>query len=337
MTVDKLPTRIKLESTTACQLRCPLCPTASGEVGRSLGTKNLKFENFKKFLDENSYVKEVELSNWGELFLNPEIIDIIKYAHSKSVLLTADNGSNLNTVSDEVLEALVLYKFKSITCSIDGVSQEVYSKYRVRGNVERVFENIKKINHFKKIHKTPYPYLLWQYVAFGHNEHEILEAKKKARKLNMTFHLKLNYDESFSPVKNKDLVKKLSGLDVSSRSEYKKKYNKAHNSGLCYQLWNNPQINSDGRLLGCCINYWGDFGNAFQTPLADLMNSSNYQYARSMLMGQVKEKEGIPCSSCSIYKERKLAGHWISPKDFMPPSLSTRIYRKVKRLFKRFF
>lgn len=46
----------------------------------------------------------------------------------------------------------------------------------------------------------------------------------------------------------------------------------------------NPQINWDGKLLGCCLNFWGDFGgNAFEQGLEHVLSSENLAYARRML------------------------------------------------------
>jgi MoaA/NifB/PqqE/SkfB family radical SAM enzyme len=64
--------------------------------------------------------------------------------------LTADNGVNLNAAKEDVLEGLVKCNFRRITCSIDGASSETYKVYRVGGNLDKVLENIKKINCYKK-------------------------------------------------------------------------------------------------------------------------------------------------------------------------------------------
>ena len=68
----------------------------------------MKFDDFKKLVDENPEVSHVELSNWGEMFLNPDIVKIMEYAYRKNVALTASNGVNLNTVKEPVLEAFAI-------------------------------------------------------------------------------------------------------------------------------------------------------------------------------------------------------------------------------------
>ena len=80
---------------------------------------------------------------------------------------------NINNVQKDVLEGLVKYRLRSMTCSIDGASNETYKTYRVKGNFETVIENIRKINFFKQKYQSEYPRLTWQFIVFGHNEHEI--------------------------------------------------------------------------------------------------------------------------------------------------------------------
>ena len=197
------PPRIRLEASTHCQLKCPTCETATGELYKTVAKGYLKFENFKGLVDANPWVREIELSNFGEIFLNPYISQIMQYAHEKGVHLRVSNGANLNTVRPHVLEEIVKYGVRHIRCSIDGATQEVYGQYRVRGNLETVLANIRAINEYKRQYGMRYPELTWQFVAFGHNEHELGKAKQMAAELGMDFDVKLNWDETYSPVRDK--------------------------------------------------------------------------------------------------------------------------------------
>ena len=71
---------IRLDASTVCQLRCPSCSTAKGLIDGNLGSKTLKFEDFKKIVDRNPWVRGIELSNWGEIFLNRDLLKIAEYA-----------------------------------------------------------------------------------------------------------------------------------------------------------------------------------------------------------------------------------------------------------------
>lgn len=296
---------IRIEASSICQLKCPVCPQAKGEMG-TIGKGYLKLKDFKKFIDNHPYFRNIELSNYGEIFLNPELKDIIRYAYIKKINLTARNGVNLNTTSEETIESLVKYQFKAMSISINGATNNTYKIYQREGNFDNVIENIKKINYYKKKYNIKFPELQWQFVIFGHNEHELPIAKKMAKELNMRFVTKFNWSPTYSPVKNKGFVRRETATGVASRHEYEQK-TKIMYLLPCYQLWNSPQINWDGRLLGCCINTWGDFGNAFTLGLAKCIKSEKYIYAKKMLLDKKGIREDIPCFYCDMYKKLQAA------------------------------
>jgi MoaA/NifB/PqqE/SkfB family radical SAM enzyme len=311
------PQAIRLDLSTHCQLKCPSCPTAQGKIKEQLGSGFVSLENFQKIVDQNHQISHIELSNWGEVLLNPELPQILEYAYQNNVIITIMNGANLNTAKPEALESLVKYKVRQITCSIDGASQETYSQYRIGGNFDKVIENIQLINHYKSIYKTEFPILLWQFVAFGHNEHEISQAKEMAKNLKMEFYVKLSWDEDISPLQNPDQVREKVNSKVATQSEFLEKNKRDYmNQYFCKQMFQSPQINWDGRILGCCINSWGDYGNAFDDKLSNVLNNEKMSYAREMLLGKALAKENIPCTTCSVYQNMKNNNTYLKEKDF---------------------
>ena len=310
------PSKIRIEASSVCQLRCPSCPRTTEAFQTVIGNGFLKFSDFKMLIDKNLWIKEIELSNYGEIFLNPEILEIIKYAYNRDVALRADNGTNLNNVSEDILESLVRYKFRSMTCAIDGASNETYKVYRVKGDFDTVIQNIKKLNLFKQQYKSRYPQLTWQFVPFGHNEHEIELAREMANSLDMNFHVNLTWDDGFSPLRNPEHTRKIAG--AASREEYKRMYGVDYKRGICRDLWDAPQINWDGKILGCSRNFWGDFGgNAFISGLYQSINSDKIKYARDMVLGKKPERDDIPCTTCDLYINMKADGRWLTKPSFL--------------------
>jgi len=303
-----MPGAIRLEAATVCQLACPICPTTLGTIKAELGAGFLRFDAFRRLVDDNPSVWRIELSNWGEIFLNPDLDRIIEYAYRRSVALTAWNGANLNHVREPVLESLARYRFRGITCSIDGVTQETYAAYRREGEIERVFENIRRLNAYKRRWKTAYPWLTWQMIAFRHNAHEVEAARARARELGMGFLLKSGVDPNFPPVPGGEGISPATpppppGEDLSLH--------------YCAQLWDEPQINFDGALLGCCLNTAQRFGpNVFEVGLARALADDRVRYAKRMLEGVAPPRPDVPCTSCHIYHQRARAGAWV---DRTPP------------------
>jgi len=310
------PSKVCLDISTKCQLKCPTCPTSNLMIKEGIGSGFLSYEDFERFTRDHPWITRIEISNWGEALLNPYFIKILKCAYEKSITITINNGINFNSASDNVFEAIVKYNVKSITCSIDGASQESYSKYRIKGNFNKVIANIRKLNEYKIKFDCHEPVLTWQYVIFGHNEHEIGKARTMAADLGMKFKLKLSWDDlyvsTFSPIIDKEIIKRETGLEVSTRKEYEEKYGINYAAGCCLNLWKSPNINFDGKLLGCCINYWDYFDNVFEKGLDYCLKSERYQYTKEMLMGLKPERKDIPCINCNVYLSRKSHGSYVT-------------------------
>ena len=350
--VSQLPREVRLEACNDCQLNCPECYVRRGAqdiIDKNGGFGYLKFSDFKNFIDNHSFIDEIELSNNGEIFLNPELDDIMKYAYEKGVILTANNGVNLNTVSEKTLENLVKYQLRDMVVSIDGATPEVYRIYRRGGDLNTVLNNIKIINKYKKQYNSEYPYLQWQFILFGHNEHEIDLAKERAAELGMEIYFAPNESPDYSPIHNPEMVEEKTGVkfvnrnadetnneeevpqsteDYSGTVDYEETDNAQAEEGqkigvvendmgaeYCLGLVRFPQINFNGDLLGCCILGDNSFKvNVFKEGLLNALNSEHVIKAKLMLSDFSQGPfEELACSSCGVYHDLKNAD---KPVDF---------------------
>lgn len=295
---------VSIDFSTICQLRCVECSTSKGITHNGIvGRGQLPYDDFVTFIDNNPEIKRMEMSNWGEIFLNKDITRIIKYAFEKGITLYCGNGTNFNDVEEETLEALVKYRVEYLNLSIDGATQETYEKYRVRGNLSKVFHNIERLNFYKEKYKSDFPKLSWQFVIFGHNEHELPLVKELCKKYNMAFNPKLNYS-SFSPVINRDFVRKESGLGVADRQEYKEMH-KHEYKAPCYHCFASPQINWNGDILGCSVNKWKTLGNVKTMSVVEWTESESFKSLVSVLFNGKECPENLPCYHCPNYQNKK--------------------------------
>lgn len=278
-----------------------------------LGSGHLKVADFEALLDNNPEIQHVELSNYGEMFLNPRLPQLLEAAHRRKVVVSGNNGVNLNFAREDALEAVVRYRVRALTCSIDGATQATYSKYRQNGDLDKVLHNIDRILHYKRQLRTGFPLLYWQFVVFGHNEHEVEQARSMAAERGMEFAPRLSWDTEYSPLANPELVVIQTGLGGATREEFKAKKGVDYTRDICYQLWRAPVVNWDGKLLGCCVNYWGDFGsNVFADGLANSAANSKMEQARGMLTGKLPAAPDVPCTTCSQYESVRDSGRWLT-------------------------
>ena len=295
---------VSIDFSTICQLKCVECSTSKGITHNGIvGKGQFRFDDFVRFVKNNPQIKRIEMSNWGEIFLNKDMAEIIKFANENGITLYCGNGTNFNDVDDLVLEYLVKYKVEYLNVSIDGACQETYSKYRVHGNIQKVFSNIEKLNYYKKLYGSDYPKLSWQFIIFGHNEHELPKIKELCKKYNMAFNPKLNYS-NYSPVKDKEFVRRESGLGVANRAEYKEMHKKDYKAP-CYHCFVSPQINWNGKILGCSVNKWKTIGDVNEMSISEWENS---QYHKTMVEILFEGKEcpnTIPCFYCPNYQKIK--------------------------------
>ena len=130
----------------------------------------------------------------------------------------------------------------------------------------------------------------------------------------------MNWDKEYSPIKNPEKVKKLTGIDALDVNTSPIVQLEQYLEGkiewyFCRDLWE-PQINWDGQVLGCCANYTDNFGgNIFEDGLLDALNNPKMIYAKNMVTNNAPPRDDIPCSKCWCYKAMKEANVWLkSPK-----------------------
>lgn len=300
------PSKLRIDASTTCQLQCTDCYMRLKNSG-SVGTGFLTFDNFKRVVDENPCIKEIELSNSGEIFLNPDLVKIIRYSFEKNIHLTAINGVNFNTVSDEQIDALVKYNFGIVGISLDGATQETYERYRRCGNYEKVICNIKKLIDTKKKYNSSFPKIVWQFILMEHNEHEVSLVKREAAKLGIPVWYKLNWNDKYHPT-NRELLQSVTGLQYLTREEHRVKTSKTYlGATVCKQMFLSPQINWDGRLLGCCELFEEDYNeNVFEIGLKAALQSPLFVQSKEFLLERIAEDAyNGPCSRCIKRKKMR--------------------------------
>lgn len=297
----RLGNAVRLEACARCQLHCPLCSTGNGLNRHGvIGSGYLRSTDFETFTARNPSIRIVELSNYGEVFLNPELEEILRRAQVSDVALSAGNGVNLNDASTRVLDAVVRYGLYYLSVSIDGATNQTYCQYRRGGDLDAVIANVRYINSIKKKYGSRYPIMRWQYVVFGHNEHEILRAREMAASLGMDFRTRLSWNETYSPIRNIEQVVRDAGATLKTNPNPNRQREVDQPlRHICSQLWHSPQVNWDGELLGCCANRWESYGNVFRLGLDQCLRSQRYTNTKLALLGRIAPRADFPCLRCS--------------------------------------
>ena len=297
-----LPESIFIEPTNMCNLKCPLCPTGSGNMKRRKGFLSLK--NFKQIIDEiGDYIYYLTLTNYGEPFLNKNILEMISYAKQKKLVVSIVTNAQL--INEFYTAGIVKARLDNILISMDGSCQTSYEKYRVGGELYKVIEAIKLIREERERKNSKLPSIYIQFIVMKHNENEIQEMKDLAKELKadkLVFKKLCNL--SGFPEHLKDMESYIpNNLDYNA---YKIELNSIkwntfkQDKNWCDMAWNYPAINWDGSLSPCCFDYESYFnlGNVFESSFKNVWNSKKFISLRRNLL---RDKSSIPiCSKCPV-------------------------------------
>ena len=288
-----------IDTGNICNLRCPLCPTGTNEKG--MNRQLLKFDLFVKIIDRlYPYVYEVALHNWGEPLLNLDIFKMITYCRQKNI------GTNLSTnlnFPDLDIEALVKSGLEYLVVSLDGTTQDTYSLYRIGGNIDIVFENIKNIIKARHTLKTKKPSIEWQYIVMKHNIHQIDDAKRITSELGVDLIRFIPVGLPFGTQNAKELAKKWFPYIPDEQDGYLEgRFLQKPIKGGCFYLYRSVTINPDGTLAPCCAVWESkdSFCDLAHTDFSKIWNSESYQSARA-LFSRKKSPVKTVCDRCNLF------------------------------------
>lgn len=290
------PVSISFEPTTSCNLRCPECPSGLREFTRPTGM--LKKDFFKETIDD-IYRELMYLVFYfqGEPFLNPDFLEMVKYAHSKGIYTAT--SSNAHYLTDERARATVESGLDRLIISIDGTTQEVYQSYRVGGKLDKVLEGARNIVKWKKELKSKTPFVFFQFLVVKPNEHQIEDIKLLAKEIGVDqvrFKTAQIYDYQNDP------NQLLTSIDKYSRYKKNKDGRMEIKSGLqnhCWRLWSGNVITWDGLVVPCCFDKDAthQLGNLKTQSFKAAWQNDNYKQFRAELM-QSRKNIDI-CANCS--------------------------------------
>lgn len=289
------PMTISIEPTTACNLRCPECPSGLRSFSRDTG--NMKEDFFRKLIDDmHRQLLWLIFYFQGEPYINPKFLDMVKYAHSRGIYtITSTNGHFLDP---DNARKTVESGLDRILISVDGSTQEVYQQYRKEGKLSTVLEGARNLVRAKKDAGSNTPHIIFQMLVVRPNEHQIEDVRKLAKEIGVD-EVKLKTAQVYDYSNGNDLIplqEKYSRYRNDGSGEWKIK-NKLLNQ--CWKLWHACVITWDGMVVPCCFDKDAthNMGDLKQQSFAEIWKGMSYQYFRQKLL-KGRDKIDI-CTNCT--------------------------------------
>jgi MoaA/NifB/PqqE/SkfB family radical SAM enzyme len=280
-----LPPYLKIEPTPLCQMACPGCAHGDRELKRalSLPREQLRLEEFKRIIDPiAATVLGVSLSLRGEPLLGKDLLPIIEYGHARNIAISFPTNLSLK-LSDEKLARLVESGVDAIYVSLDGASEETYRRYRVGGDFHRVLRNVNAIAQMKVRLRRSRPRLIWKFVVFDYNRHEIPAVQAKFRQLGF---------DSCEFVEDYDGAIARSTLD-----EYNARLVRERRG--CYWAWHTATVRADGVVTPCCLGHHNfGLGNVKTGNFRDIWRGEPYAQLRQGFKTMLASDLHPVCTRC---------------------------------------
>lgn len=300
------PVTAQLEPTSECNLRCSMC--IRDKVGVPIG--RMSFDDFKKILNRLDSLFKLGISGQGELFLHPQIFDMIEYANKRGIVVNINSNGTLLT--DDIIEKICNSDIGEMGISVDSTKKEKYEKIRKGANFDKLLKNIKKLTEELEKNKRD-TIVIMTPIIFKDNIDELPEFVELAKKIGVkkiafqTLQTKENYMKNYGKDMKSQLVKNQIDKLTQKMKEAKELADKykitiifdEEESPGCIWPWRGIYITWDGSVTPCCkiLNYNEPyFGNLLKENFWDVWNGKEYQKARELLR---ERKTPFYCEGCN--------------------------------------
>jgi len=189
--------KVHFELTRRCLLECPKCPRT--DLKGNIQITDLPVDVIKTVIQSGNYKKVLLSGNLGDPIYHPKLIDIIKFFDTQNVFfIMATNGSGKKL--DWWKEFYNSYTHGKVVFGVDGLKN---TAHMYRKNID--FDSSMAAMKLGAILGKD---IVWQFIPFSFNEHQIEAAQALAKTYGITFKLRVsdrwNENDPLRP-KNKQL------------------------------------------------------------------------------------------------------------------------------------
>jgi len=294
------PYILTADISNACNLHCPLCARGRGQIAPR--KNHMSLENYVSLVEPlKDHLLLVFLYNWGEPLLNPDIYDIIQWTSRANIATFV--SSNLNSPLNA--ERLVQSGLDHLAISADGITQEVYQRYRVGGRLDLVLYNLKQLVAARRRLGLRRPYLEWQCLVNRYNEHQLGLIRRTALALGAdeVRFTSMNFYSADDPCSAQQ--EWLPRNQAYRRFAHRQRKRRRRAVRPCFWLWRAMVVNPDGGVVPCCLFDTSEWGNALESDPVEVWNNELYRAARERFSNNGKHHQAdapsrpLICDHCN--------------------------------------
>ena len=282
------PLVIYIETSSYCNLKCIFCPQHLDP--KNLNKQNMSLETFKKTINDiNKFPKplsKLRLCGTGEPTFNKKLPQMLEYARKNANFDKFELITNGLLITENLAHSLTK-NLDRLIISIEGLDEKIYQDYtNTKINYKRFLSNLKFIFKNKKNCKI--------HIKIHNNAVKLPEQKKE-------------FFSKFSNLCDEIFIENLVDLWPETDSSYvtcgthrfidKKK----EQIKVCSQIFKTMQINSDGSVIPCSID-WKAINKIGDVNKENLLSIWNGEKMKNIRINHLRGKrfDFSPCKSCSF-------------------------------------
>ncbi len=278
--VPEFPLQLTIENTTTCNLSCQKCMRKQ----LKMPAEYMEFRRWARLVREgvDNGMQSLKPNYRNEPTMHPKIGMMLKYAREVGVweIIMNTNGKFSPGLVDSMAPGLT-----EIAFSIDATTQEVYSKVRTGGNLERTHKNVRLFLQRRRV----YPDLRVR-VAFVVEEENIHQVQDFIRLWKAQGVDKIVVNPCYSP--GQKGLGHTAGVRWGQRADF-----------ICPQLYQRLIVTATGTVLPCCGAYDESLslGNIFEEnkKIEDFWKSQKLDNLRKL--HEAHQYKDIPtCARCAL-------------------------------------
>ena len=276
---DDFPPYLQIEPTSICNYRCTFCFQTDNEFNkRSTGFMgHMKLETFKLLVDQaEGNIEFISLASRGEPLLCPDIKEMLAYTRDKFLNLKINTNASL--LDEQISHSILTSGVKTLVFSADAADEDLYSKLRVNGKLDKILANIKR---FQEIRIKNYP---------------------KSKIITRVSGVKISNQQNLDDMEKfwGSFVDQVAFVDyVPWENVYQSKYSEIQTP--CSDLWRRMFVWWDGKVNPCDVDYKSKLSVGYiqNSNISELWKSTNYNKLRQDHESKLR-KHTSPCNRCVV-------------------------------------
>jgi MoaA/NifB/PqqE/SkfB family radical SAM enzyme len=316
------PVLAKVDISPLCNLRCTVCVHATPSPGSSpllseqrfRATQRMSVDRYRDVVRQLAgHTAGVSLYYLGDPLTHPHLDEIC--AATRDAGLNAHVSTNFSfELSDERLRSLLTSGITHLTVCVDGLTQEVYQRTRVGGQIARVLDNLERLLSLRSAIRGAVPRVEVQYVKFQHNVAQLEEARLRLVRMGVD-----QFTNFWGSLHN-----------YTDKRQGRAGVGKAHRPRVvprCTWPYFALLVRYDGDVIPCCTHREGEqyangvdtraVGNVFEAGVWEVWNSPAYRALRRLsanpgLAAHEPALQGTFCEGCPVLFENDEGRYFIS-------------------------